>query len=199
MLSHSQDMEQQQQHLRTFLLTIFTASSLATQAATTIEFIPTNQDPVRFSTSFAEIENPIRRDSPNLRKLGSFAIGIGIEAPTWGVKFRPGLLTNSSPEDAGASIFTPLDTDGDHIDDLYELSHPDLDPLDRSDAYLDPDHNGLTYHQEYRREIANTDRLPQFSPRERTTINYRVPTMPTRSREAITFRAASASLATTWF
>ena len=186
------------QHLRTFLLTIFTASSLATQGATTIAFISTHRDPVRFSTSFTELESHIMRDSPSLKNL---AIGIGVEAPTWGVDFQPELLTPPFNGEKRTSIFTPLDTDGDQIDDLYELSHPDLDPLDPSDAYRDPDHNGLTYHHEYRREIVSTDRLPQFSPRERTTIYFGDPAMPTRSREVTTpnFSATSAGLATTSF
>lgn len=48
------------------------------------------------------------------------------------------------------SIFAPEDTDGDGIDDLYEIRHPVLNPLDPSDASLDPDNNRQTYLNEYR-------------------------------------------------
>ncbi|MCI0541264.1 MAG: hypothetical protein L0Z50_39190, partial [Verrucomicrobiales bacterium] len=48
-------------------------------------------------------------------------------------------------------ISAPLDTDGDGIDDLYELKNrPLLDPLDPSDAALDPDRDGKTTLEEYR-------------------------------------------------
>lgn len=44
----------------------------------------------------------------------------------------------------------PRDTDGDGIDDLYELLRPDLlHPLNGSDAGEDPDGNGLTHREEY--------------------------------------------------
>jgi len=51
---------------------------------------------------------------------------------------------------AAMSVFDPRDTDGDGIDDVYELLHPDiLDALDPTDAHDDPDGNGLTHLQEY--------------------------------------------------
>jgi hypothetical protein len=43
-----------------------------------------------------------------------------------------------------------VDTDGDGIDDIYELEHPlILNPLDAGDAANDPDGNGQTHLQEY--------------------------------------------------
>ena len=48
-------------------------------------------------------------------------------------------------------ITAPLDTDGDQIDDVYELRHrPLLDPLNPGDAALDPDRDGKTTLEEYR-------------------------------------------------
>src|SRR5258708_5874059 len=42
-------------------------------------------------------------------------------------------------------LTAPLDTDGDGIDDVYELNHfGTLSPLDPSDASADPDGDGLT-------------------------------------------------------
>ncbi|MCI0539394.1 MAG: hypothetical protein L0Z50_29650 [Verrucomicrobiales bacterium] len=50
-----------------------------------------------------------------------------------------------------APITTPLDTDGDGIDDVYELKNrPLLDPLNPSDAAVDPDRDGKTTLEEYR-------------------------------------------------
>ncbi|MCI0536136.1 MAG: PA14 domain-containing protein, partial [Verrucomicrobiales bacterium] len=49
-------------------------------------------------------------------------------------------------------IDQPLDTDGDGIDDVYELRNPDiLKPLDGSDAALDFDADGASNLDEYRR------------------------------------------------
>lgn len=44
----------------------------------------------------------------------------------------------------------PLDSDGDGLDDVYELSHPTiLNPLNPSDAAADPDADGATNLEEY--------------------------------------------------
>ncbi len=48
------------------------------------------------------------------------------------------------------SQFAPLDTDSDGMDDLYELSHSELDPLDPTDgSKLTPDGSGRTNYQNY--------------------------------------------------
>ncbi|MFM1945026.1 MAG: hypothetical protein RI897_4008, partial [Verrucomicrobiota bacterium] len=47
-------------------------------------------------------------------------------------------------------VTQPLDVDGDGIDDVYELGmRPLLDPMDASDAVLDPDGDGAVTLQEY--------------------------------------------------
>lgn len=47
-------------------------------------------------------------------------------------------------------LATPLDTDGDGIDDVYELQHPNvLDPLNPADAREDYDGDGFTNLEEY--------------------------------------------------
>lgn len=49
-------------------------------------------------------------------------------------------------------LATPKDSDGDGMDDVYELGYgPSLDPLNPSDAALDADHDGLTNLEEHRR------------------------------------------------
>lgn len=48
------------------------------------------------------------------------------------------------------SLYSPQDTDGDGMDDVYELNRSTLlDPLNPNDGSLDPDGNGLTTYQEY--------------------------------------------------
>lgn len=59
----------------------------------------------------------------------------------------------------------PLDTDGDGIDDVWELARrPQLDPLDPLDAGLDPDGDGLTFLQEYERDHSQATRIVRTSP-----------------------------------
>ena len=59
------------------------------------------------------------------------------------------------------------DTDGDGIDDVYELERPaGLDPLDPTDAALDPDGNGLTFLQEYLRDGRELTTIIQTSPNQ---------------------------------
>ena len=49
-------------------------------------------------------------------------------------------------------VATPQDSDGDDMDDLFELGYPDfLNPLDNADANRDFDGDGLTNADEYRR------------------------------------------------
>src|SRR5205814_10181328 len=49
-------------------------------------------------------------------------------------------------------IAQPLDTDGDGIDDVYELQHSSvLNPLDPSDAARDSDGDGLSNLEEFKR------------------------------------------------
>ena len=63
-------------------------------------------------------------------------------------------------------VAEPLDTDGDGIDDVYELQHrPSLNPLNAADAVLvDPNGGGLTYFQEYQRDRQPLASLLETSP-----------------------------------
>lgn len=59
----------------------------------------------------------------------------------------------------------PRDTDGDGIDDVYELELVgQLNPLDPTDAGLDPDGNGLSFLQEYQRDGRIVTRIVKTSP-----------------------------------
>lgn len=67
---------------------------------------------------------------------GQFSVPLGAQSAFFRV--------SRVPQDA------PLDTDGDGIDDLYELARSAiLNPLDGSDASRDPDGDGRTHLQEY--------------------------------------------------
>jgi len=94
------------------------------------------------------------------------------------------------------SLFAPLDSDGDRIDDVYELQRPDiLDPLDPDDALLDPDGNGLTHLEEYLRALFDLDSPPQFHSREVSALNLGAPlfALDAHSREISTFNLGSPS------
>ena len=93
-----------------------------------------------------------------------------------------------------ASIFTPQDSDGDYIDDVYELNRPDiLDPLDPTDASEDPDNNGLTNLQEYLIELTSGITTPQYLSREVTAFNTGLPKETAMSREISAFNMGSPS------
>lgn len=89
------------------------------------------------------------QQSTDLSAFQSFAMALGEIPNAW--------ILYPDPETPARffrartiSIFAPEDTDGDGIDDLYEIRHPVLNPLDPFDATLDPDINSQTYLEEYR-------------------------------------------------
>ncbi len=94
----------------------------------------------------------ILKESPDLGKATPFtpiAIELGEVAPVWEIPILPGrprIFFAVEPVD----LFAPYDTDGDGIDDVYELERPVLlDPLDGADAGDDPDGNGATHLEDY--------------------------------------------------
>ena len=108
----------------------------------------------------------------------------------WRVWPVPGAPALALHRIAAISVFSPRDSDGDRIDDLYELEHPEiLNPLDPTDAALDPDNNGLTHQQEYRTLRGLNIDPDQYLSREVTSFNFGLPTarIEAMSREVSAF------------
>jgi hypothetical protein len=61
----------------------------------------------------------------------------------------------------GPQINPLLDSDGDGIPDVWEIAYG-LDPFDPTDAYQDPDHDGMTNLQEYLAGTAPNDSTSVF-------------------------------------
>jgi hypothetical protein len=85
--------------------------------------------------------------SADLQSWGPADMSLGIES----VMDLDPLATKGFFRAVPYSKFSPLDTDGDGIDDVYELTHSGmLDPLDPSDgSHLAPGGGGLTNYQVY--------------------------------------------------
>ena len=145
--------------------------------------------PLRGATSFVDYEllpgNTLRlttiensagyyvvQESTNLDDYEAIDIGLGIDSPMFDIALEPSLQPRGFYRVRSISLFAPEDSDGDRIDDVYELNRPHiLDPLDPSDALLDPDQNGLTHLDEYLRFLLDTTAPPQFYSGEISAFN----------------------------
>lgn len=104
----------------------------------------------RFTTQWSPSNYYILEETPDLQNFGAIEIDLGENAPIWDVLIQPQLQPRAFYRVDPVSVFTPRDSDGDRIDDVYELHNPlILDPLNPDDANLDPDGNGRTHLQEY--------------------------------------------------
>lgn len=96
--------------------------------------------------------------SPDLLIFLPDAVALGLPAPQWERTATKNVQPmfyrlRRVPRDA------PLDTDGDGIDDVWELQRPLLlNPLDPSDAGKDPDGDGHSHLEEYRAARRRTPR-----------------------------------------
>ena len=96
------------------------------------------------------------------------------------------------------SQFAPLDSDGDGMDDVYELNNPDiLNPLDPSDgSKLNPSGSGMTNYQHYLLLFGITSyKILQREGREVSLFNFGSPsaTFEANSREQSLFNFGSPS------
>jgi hypothetical protein len=104
-------------------------------------------------------------------------MALGSPAPVWAysVKLGPqrGFFRAQTHD-----IFSPLDSDGDGIDDRYELQHANcLNPLNYFDASQPCLTNGMSNYEFYLRDLfGGPGRAPQFHSRETTLFNFGAPT-----------------------
>jgi hypothetical protein len=122
------------------------------------------------------------QQSTDLRQFTVFAMVLGENQTSWDLYIDPELPARFFRSSA-LSVFAPGDYDDDGIDDVYEIRHPVLNPLDPSDAALDPDGNGMTYLQEYRAALALGTSAREVYSREVSTFNFGAPIEAAISRE----------------
>jgi hypothetical protein len=131
------------------LILLAAALLISTSPAATLNIQPLDSETLQLSLTADPASYFLLRETSDLRTYFPYAMALGETPNTWNI--FPNSETPTRFFQARAiSIFAPEDTDGDGIDDLYELRHPVLNPLDPYDAALDPDNNGQTYLQEYR-------------------------------------------------
>ncbi|MDG2125497.1 MAG: hypothetical protein P8J87_17465 [Verrucomicrobiales bacterium] len=174
---------------------------ISLQAATTfVDFVQLDPTTTRLVTTEDTTSYYILEKSLDALGYQALDLAFGIDSPVWDIDFAANSATRSFYRVHAESVFAPLDTDNDGIDDVYELNHPDiLDPLDPDDADLDPDDDGSTHLQDYLRTILDTDSPPQYYSRELTTFNLGASLFPTAdaiSRELTTFNFGVATAGT---
>jgi hypothetical protein len=124
------------------------ACLLSASPAATLSIQPMDAETLRLSLPADPAFYFLLQQTTDLSEFFPYAMVLGETPNTWDI--YPDSETPIRFFRARAiSIFAPEDSDGDGIDDLYEIRHPVLNPLDPHDAVLDPDNNGQTYLQEY--------------------------------------------------
>ncbi|WP_269541965.1 hypothetical protein [Cerasicoccus fimbriatus] len=111
--------------------------------------------------------------------LGEFEtidMALGSPAPVF-VMDRAGVDADWFFRGLPISIFAPQDTDGDGMDDVYELLRPYLNPLDPADALEEsPLFAGMTNLEAYILLYGlDDDLIPQFYSREVSLMNFGAP------------------------
>lgn len=121
---------------------------------------------------------------------------LAFEPPAWTIDLADPADDLAFWRVRSVSVFGPPDTDGDGIDDVFELEHPILNPLDPTDAELDPDGNGLTFLQEYRQLFGRDLPDGEVYGREVSLFNFGAPTarFEAMSREISVFNGESPPL-----
>lgn len=108
--------------------------------------------------------------SPDLQTWGPADMSLGIPS---NLDISPG-VNRAFFRAIPYSKYSPQDTDGDGIDDIYELNHPELNPLDPSDgSKLAPGGGGLTNYQVYLSLFGiNSYKILQRESREWSVFNF---------------------------
>lgn len=88
----------------------------------------------------------------------------------------------------GIPNYAPADSDFDGMDDIWELEHPYLDPLNSADAFLpSPNLPGKTNIEEYRIRFGLSSNKAQYYSREISLFNYGADVTAAISREISLF------------
>ena len=144
--------------------------SWARSATVEVEFL--SKELVRFTTSQNVAGYFILEASEDIESYEGIGIALGSSPTIWDLDLGEEVADQLYVRVKQASIFSPMDTDGDRIDDIYELNHPLLDPLNPDDALEDPDNNGLTHLQEYLLALFGGDQPAQFYSREISLFQF---------------------------
>jgi len=115
--------------------------------------------------------------SADLRSFTPVGMSLGNSGAAWAYTVRMGAQPGFFRVQTH-SVFSPVDTDGDGIDDLYELQHPGcLNPTNYYDASQPCLTNGMSNYQFYLHELFGGPGItPQFYSREASVFNFGAPT-----------------------
>ncbi len=173
--------------MKPLLLPACLLMSAAAAHASTLLLERTGPDALELRTEQNSAIYYYLEQSSDLLSFGPFSMALGDAPAVWPLTVDPAfpyLFFRAT----GISVFAPNDTDGDYIDDLYELRHPLLDPLNPADADLpDPEGGGLTFLQVYRQRFGLGDEPPQVYSREVSAFNFGAPLEAALSREVVLF------------
>lgn len=122
--------------------------------------------------------------SGDLRAFAPIAMDMGAGGAVWEV---PDTSMRQFWKVRQVSVFAPEDSDGDYIDDIYEINHPVLNPLNAADALRTVPGGGISYLQEYRALYGLGSEPPQVYSREVSAFNHGAPCEAALSREVSAF------------
>jgi hypothetical protein len=109
------------------------------------------------------------------RPFGTVEMAFGDPGPTFVHVPMPGENAFFLRAEA-ISVFGPRDSDGDGLDDLWEIGRAYLDPLDPTDAAKpSPNVAGISNLDEYRARFGLSSAKPQFYSREVSAFNFGAP------------------------
>ncbi|MEP4078028.1 hypothetical protein [Haloferula sp.] len=169
------------------LLTWLTTSAVSTAASLTIQ--GSEADSLNLHLSADPLSYFYLKQSTDLTNFTPFSMVLGDHATTWPLSTEdvPTRFFNVTQ----ISLFSPEDTDGDGIDDVYEIRHPILNPLDGSDAGFLSGNGNLTFLQEYQSVRGVDTAPPEVFSREVSSFNFGEVFEAAASREISVFNVGS--------
>ena len=129
----------------------------------------------------------------DLQSFGTIKMALGTPGPIFAYTPLPA-ETRGFFRLEGISVYAPRDSDFDGMDDIWELGHSYLDPLNPSDAPLpSPNLSGKTNLEEYQLHFNYSSAKPQYYSREASVYNFGAPrfSMEAISREVALFNFGS--------